>query len=251
MKKQKKTSHTLYAFTVLILGILIIVMSVLLLFHVQTIEVTGNKYINSSEIGESIQKSSKTKNSLYLLGKNLMGKIDYPKAVVSAKIRLKTPWSIRVEVKEKEITAYAVIDDEYVYFDEEGTVLSKSVVLMEGIPCIEGISANAELYKKLPVKEERLFRNIDTMLKALDEWKIKPDRIVSEGADLTIYIEKVCVTLGSGSMEEKISQLPPILTKLEGKTGTLDLRHYGEATEMITFKEGELPKKEEEKTDKK
>ena len=60
MKKQKKTSHTLYAFTVLILGILIIVMSVLLLFHVQTIEVTGNKYINSSEIGESIQKSSKT-----------------------------------------------------------------------------------------------------------------------------------------------------------------------------------------------
>ena len=31
----------------------------------------------------------------------------------------------------------------------------------------------------------------------------------------------------------------------------LDLRHYGEATETITFKEGELPKKGEETSDKK
>ena len=251
MKKQKKMGRTIYALTVLILGILIIVMSVLLLFHVQTIEVSGNKYVNSSEIGDSIQKNSRTKNSLYLLGKNLLGKIEYPKAVVSAKIRLKTPWSIKVQVKEKKITAYAVIDDEYVYFDEKGMVLCKSAILMEGIPCVEGISANAELYKKLPVEEKRLFSNIDAMLTALDKWKIKPERIVSEGADLTIYIVEVCITLGSGRMEEKVSQLSPVLKKLEGKTGTLDLRHYGEATETITFKEGELPKKEEETPDKK
>ena len=251
MKEQKKTGRTIYALTVLILGILIIVMSVLLLFHVQTIEVSGNEYVNSSEIGESIQKGSRTKNSLYLFGKNLLGKIEYPKAVVSAKIRLKTPWSIQVEVKEKAITGYAVIDDEYVYFDEKGMVLCKSAILMDGIPCIEGISAKAELYKTLPVEEKRIFSNIDAMLKALDKWKIKPERIVSEGADLTIYIGKVCVMLGSGGMEEKVSQLPPILKQLEGRTGTLDLRHYGEATETITFKEGELPKKGEETSDKK
>ena len=137
------------------------------------------------------------------------------------------------------------------YFDEKGMVLCKSAILMEGIPCVEGISANAELYKKLPVEEKRLFSNIDAMLTALDKWKIKPERIVSEGADLTIYIGEVCITLGSGRMEEKVSQLSPVLKKLEGKTGTLDLRHYGEATETITFKEGELPKKEEETPDKK
>lgn len=251
MKKQKKTGHTVYAFTVLILGIVIIVMSFLLLFHVQTIEVSGNEYVNSSEIGESVQKSSKTKNSLYLLGKNWLGKIEYPKAIVSAKIHMKTPWSIKVKVKEKQITGYTVMDKEYVYFDEKGMVLCKSPVLIEGIPCIEGISANAELYKKLPVKEKRLFSNIDVMLNALHKWEINPDRIVSEGANLTIYIGKVCVTLGSGNMTEKVSQLPPILKKLEGKAGTLDLRHYGEATETITFKEGELPKKEKETTDKK
>ena len=55
MKEQKKTGRTIYALTVLILGILIIVMSASLLFHVQTIEVSGNEYVNSSEIGESIQ----------------------------------------------------------------------------------------------------------------------------------------------------------------------------------------------------
>lgn len=251
MEKQKKVGHTIYAFTVLVLGILIIIMVVLLLFHVQTIEVSGNKYVSSSEIGESVQKNSKTKNSLYLLSKNLLGKIEYPKAVVSTKMRLKAPWSIKVTVKEKKIIGYTVIDGTYVYFDENGIVLCKSVVPMEKIPCIEGLSTNAELYKKLPVEEKRIFSNIDTMLKELDKWKIKPDRIVSDGADLTIYIGKITITLGSGNMKEKVSQLSPILKKLEGKVGTLDLRHYGETTEMISFKEGELPKKEKETMDKK
>ena len=54
------------------------------------------------------------------------------------------------------------------------------------------------------------------------------------------------MTLGSGDMELKISQIPDILTKLEGKKGTLDLRYYNELTEIISFKEGEFPKTEEE-----
>lgn len=251
MKKQKKVGHTIYALTVLMLGILIIAMAMLLLFHVQTIEVSGNNYVSSSEIGESVQKSSKTKNSLWLLGKNLLGKIEYPPAVASAKIHLKAPWSIKVTVKEKKIIGYTVIDDGYVYFDENGMVLSESAVLIEKIPCIEGLSTNAKLYKKLPVEEKRIFSNIDIMLKELDKWKITPDKIVSDSADLTIYIGKITVMLGSGNMKEKISQLSPILKKLEGKEGTLDLRHYGETTEMISFKEGESPKKEKETVDKK
>ncbi|WP_461816264.1 cell division protein FtsQ/DivIB [Faecalimonas sp.] len=251
MKKRKKVGRTIYALTVLILGILIIIMVVLLLFHVQTIEVSGNTYVSSSAIGESIQKNSKTKNSLSFLSKNLLGKIDYPKAIESAKISLKTPWSIKVTVKEKKIMGYTITNGTYVYFDENGMVLYKSAMQLEKIPYIEGLSTRAELYKKLPVQEKRIFSNIDTMLKELDKWRIKPEQIVSDGADLTIHVRKIVIMLGSGNMKEKISQLPPILKKLEGKEGTLDLRHYGETTETITFKEGEVLKKEKEAIDKK
>lgn len=246
-KKQKKTSHTFYAFVVLLLGAAIIVMTVLLLFHVQKIEISGNEYVSSSEIAESIQSDEYTKNSLYLKGKYLMGKMKFPKAVESVEIRMKAPWSIKVIVHEKKMIAYSMIEDEYVYFDEEGLVLYKSGMNLEGVPYIEGISVSeAVLYKKLPT-ENRLFRNINEAIKAFEKYKVEPDRIVSEGVDLTIRIGKVYVKLGSGNMDLKIMQIPPILQNVEGKKGTLDLRHYTETTEMISFKEGEVPKIDKEK----
>ena len=44
MIRKRKKSYKLYALTVIVLGIAIIVMSVFLLFYVQKIEVTGNEY---------------------------------------------------------------------------------------------------------------------------------------------------------------------------------------------------------------
>lgn len=248
-KKRKKNSHKLYAFVVLTLGIAIIVMSTLLLFHVQVIEISGNEYISSSDIAASIQKDKNTKNSLYLVGKDLLGKIEFPKAVASAKVRMKTPWRVKVTVIEKKMIGYTLVGDEYIYFDEEGRVLEKSTILKEELPCIEGISVSeAVLYEKLPVKEKRIFRNVSEALKAFEKYKLKPERIVSDGADITIYIGKVCVPLGSGNMELKISQIPPILKKVKDKEGTLDLKHYTESSETISFKEGELPKMDKEET---
>lgn len=241
-KKQKKNNHTLYALVILTLGIAIIVMTVLLLFHVQTIVISGNEYVSSSEIAASIQDDKYAGNSLYVLAKDAMGKITFPKAVESAEIRMKAPWSIKVTVKEKEIIGCIIVGDEYVYFDEEGMVLRKSPVPKEGIPYIEGTEVEeAVLYEKLPVEEERLFRNVKDAVESFRQYDVVPERIVSSGADLTVYIGEVCVELGSGDMELKISQIPPIIEKLEGKTGTLDLRHYNDSSEIISFKEGEFP----------
>lgn len=246
-KKQKTKAHTLYAFVVLLLAAAIVAMSVLLLFHVQTIEIAGNAYVSSQEISDSIQSDQYTKNSLYLMGKNMAGQLALPKSVESAKIRMKTPWSIRITVREKKIMGYTVSGDEYVYFDEKGMVLHKSPVLIEKIPHIEGIEVqDAPLYETLPVKEKRLFRNIREAKQAFVRYELKPERLVSNGAGLTAYLGNVCAELGSGDMELKIMQIPPILAKLEGKTGTLDLRHYNENSEIISFREGELPKTDAE-----
>ena len=100
--------------------------------------------------------------------------------------------------------------------------------------------------KEFPVKEKRIFRNIVDASESFEQYSVTPDRVLCDGANLTVYIGDICVTLGSGDMELKISQIPDILTKLEGKKGTLDLRYYNELTEIISFKEGEFPKTEEE-----
>ena len=55
MIRKRKKSYKLYALTVIVLGIAIIVMSVFLLFYVQKIEVTGNEYTDSQEIVELVK----------------------------------------------------------------------------------------------------------------------------------------------------------------------------------------------------
>ncbi len=248
-KKKQKTEggHTLYAIVVLVLALAILVMSGLLLFHVQTIEISGNQYVESRSIAKSIQNDQYASNSLYIMVKNALGKIRYPKSVESAKIYMKTPWSIKVVVKEKKAIGCTLIQDEYVLFDGEGIVLGTSPIQPEGILFAEGIQAEeVKANEQLPVKEDRVFRNIVDLSEALAQYSIEPDRLVCNGANLTVYIGNVCVELGSGDMELKVNQLPDILSKLEGKKGTLDLRHYNEMTEIISFKEGELPKEGKE-----
>ena len=73
-KKQQKTGggHTLYAIVVLTLALAILVMATLLLFHVQTIEIHGNKYIKSSTVAESIQSDKYATNTLYIMMKNAL-----------------------------------------------------------------------------------------------------------------------------------------------------------------------------------
>jgi len=54
---------------------------------------------------------------------------------------------------------------------------------------------------------------------------------------MDLYFENVCVRLGRSRFDEKVVQLPPILEKLEGKTGVLDMEYYNEASSDISFKE--------------
>ena len=251
-KKQQKTGggHTLYAIVVLTLALAILVMATLLLFHVQTIEIHGNKYIKSSTVAESIQSDKYATNTLYIMMKNALGKIKYPQSVESASIRMKAPWKIQVTVKEKEAAGCTLIGEKFVIFDKNGLVLGKSSVQPDGILYVEGIQAErVEENKELPVKEKRIFRNIVDASQAFEEYSLTPDRIVCDGANLTAYVGDICILLGSGDMELKINQLPDILAKLEGKKGTLNLRHYNESTEIISFKEGEFLKTTEEPAD--
>ena len=92
-----------------------------------------------------------------------------------------------------------LIQDEYVLFDGEGIVLGTSPIQPEGILFAEGIQAEeVKANEQLPVKEDRVFRNIVDLSEALAQYSIEPDRLVCNGANLTVYIGNVCVELGSG-----------------------------------------------------
>ena len=60
-RRRRKKSHRVYAFFVIVLGLAIIALAVLLLFHVQNIEIKGNEYCADKEILEAVRANIQAK----------------------------------------------------------------------------------------------------------------------------------------------------------------------------------------------
>ena len=113
---------------------------------------------------------------------------------------------------------------------------------IEGIPRIKGIAFdNVELYKKLPVEEEDVFKKILNLTKLLDKYEIAPDSInFSQNLSVTLSFKDANVLLGKDiENDEKIVKLKQLLPDLQGMKGTLHLENYDEDMKNITFKKEE------------
>lgn len=241
-RKKKKKTHRLYAFVVLLLGIAIIVMLIVLLFYVQKVEVSGNKYCSDQEIEEAVQDDQFSVNALYIIGKYALGKGKVPPCIESMKVSLKAPWIVTVKVEEKSIVGYVENGKNYAYFDKEGLVVYESSVLMEGLPRIDGIEiGEIQLYQQLESDNPGIFEEILEASRETVRYGLPVDRLVCKDGKLYLYIGKVCVSLGKKVSSEQIAQLEPILEKLGDQEGTLHLENYSENGGTITFDIGETP----------
>ena len=222
-KKKSKIGYYLYAVVVLLLAVAIIVVSTLILFHVQKIDVKGTQYSEKNEVLEWVRKDKYTSNALYALWKFNSGSYKIPPYLEKVEVGLSAPWALKVKVTEKKMI---------------GCIVSDNAEKMDGIPMIEGLEVGTiEQYKKLSVDNENVFSYIVELTKEIKKNNLEPDRIVWEDNSMELYFENVCVRLGRSRFDEKVVQLSPILEKLEGKTGVLDMEYYNEASSNISFKE--------------
>ena len=241
-RRRKKKSHRIYAFIVLFLGLAIIAAVIFLLFYVQKIEVKGNDYVTEKEIIETVQNDDFSVNALYILGKYALGKGKTLPCLEQMKVRLKAPWSVKIEVKEKPIVGYIQNGELYDYFDKEGLVVLESSALIEGVPYIEGIGlGEVKLYEHLRSKNTRIFEQILETSREITKHDLKPDRIVCEEDVICLYVGRIRIRLGKNVSAVQIAQIAPILEKIGDKEGTLHLENYSEVQGTITFEEGAFP----------
>lgn len=237
-KKKSRFGYYLYAVVALVLTIANITIAGFLLFYVQKIEISGNTYSKSSDILKWIKEDPYVANSLYAFVKFKAGAYEEPVYLEKVTVGLSAPWALDVKVKEKQIIGGISEENEYVYFDREGLVLSKGAEKMEGIPFIEGLEAErTELYQKLSVQDQKVFSYIVSIQEELQKQKLHPDRISWEENSMNLYFEGVCVRFGKSRFDEKMIQLPPILEKLEGKKGVLHLEYYNQTSKNISFEQ--------------
>ena len=239
-KKKSKFGYYLYAVTVLLLTIINITLAALLLTQVQGIEVKGTKYSKKEDIVSWIEEDPLTINSLYTLWKYKFGHYTLPVYLEDVEVSLTAPWKVKVKVQEKQMIGCMLLDNSYVYFDAEGLVLKAGSEYDAEIPLIEGLKVKeAELFEYLDVENQKVFSYIVKVTEEVAESNLSPDRLVWEDDSMNLYFEQVCVKLGKSNFAEKILQLPPILSELEGKHGTLQMEHYTEDSTSISFEKSD------------
>ncbi len=238
--RRKKKSHKIYAFFVLFLGCVIMIVAVFLLFYVQKITVKGNEYTTEQEIIEAVRNDRYSVNTLYILGKYALGKGEVPPCLQRMKVRMEAPWSLRVTVEEKPIAGYIQNGDKYAYFDKEGLIVFESAALIEGLPYIEGIDVGEiKLYQRLKSDDTRIFEQILEASKEAAKYELSSAKIVCEGDEICLDIGKIRVCLGKNVSAEQMAQVPPILEKLGEREGILHLENYSEMRGTITFEAAE------------
>ncbi len=250
-KKRKKRQGVFLGLMTFILGIVILVFAFLLLFHIQKVEVKGNKYCTQNDIIGWLKEDKYAVNSVYACWRfNQSDKKQLP-AVDSSKVTMKNPWTIQITVKEKEIAGYIDYNQKYLYFDKDGTAVLVSSDKLEHAAYLEGMdvdTAKVKLGEVLPVADKDVFQGIVELSQLLVKYELNPDSITSSGSDLNLYFGKVEILLGNKNYEERVAQISPILEKLNGQypdsEGTLHLENYDTADKAVRF----VPKKEEEPT---
>lgn len=241
-RKQLKTVRRKQIFKRLGAGaaVIALIISFLLLFQLRTIQVNGTDFLTDDEVRAYLHEQGEDGNTLVLLLSTKFGDYQLPPTVSSMKFHMVNPWTVRVEVKEKSPAGCAQSDDGYVYFDKEGTVLGVSDSAREDVSVVEGLDVSqARQGEKLDVQDSSVFEYIVEIQTILGRSDVSPDRIVCDGETITLYFGSIRAELGSGDPQEKAAQLPPVLEKLKGQSGTLHLEHYGELTETIRFEKEE------------
>ena len=237
-KKKKRFGYYLYAVVILILTATNVLVATFLLTYVQHIQVEGLEHSSEKDILEWVKEDPFTMNSIYTVCKFKLGRYTLPTYLEDVKVTFNAPWEVCLEVQEKQVAGCILTENAYVYFADDGTVLTKGTEILEGIPVVEGLKVSkTPLHGKLGIKDEKVFSYVINISEEIKKNELTPERLVWEDESMNLYFGNVRVQLGKLNFDEKLIQLPPILEKLEGKSGTLHLEHYSEMSKSISFVE--------------
>jgi cell division septal protein FtsQ len=186
-KKKRKFGYYLYAVVIIVLTIVNITLATMLLTHVQDIKVVGNQLSDKQDVIAWIQEDKLTRNSLYTYFKFKAGVRKLPVYLEDVKVQLSAPWEVEVTVTEKKIIGSTILDEIYVYFDEEGLILKKVNEYDTTIPIIEGIEMkNAEVFEYMNVENEKVFSYIVKVTQEIQKKELHPDHIVWEDDSMNL-----------------------------------------------------------------
>lgn len=229
--------------------IAVFIMILFTCFHINDIEVTGNKHYTKEQIKDFVLSKGYIDNTVLLMIKNKIHPIEDIPFIAKLDIEYQSAHKITVTVYEKAMAGCVEYMNEYVYFDQDGYVLEISPTKLEDAPCITGMSfSSMELHEKLPIKDKNRFKLILKLTQLINKYDLIIDYIhFTSDEEIVMRYQDIRIELGDGSnLEEQLIDLNKILAELEGKKGTLDMKDFDSSSGKASFKT-EKEKKSEKK----
>lgn len=235
--KKKKKGYFIGSSIVIILLALILLFSC---FHIDQIEVTGNKHYTKEQVKDFVLENGYIDNSVLLMLKNKIKPIENIPFVAKLDVEYVNANKITITVYEKAMAGCVEYMNSYVYFDQDGYVLEISQRKLDDAPCISGMSFETmELHEKLPIEDEDRFKLILKLTQLIQKYKLSIDaiRFTTEG-EIVLQHQNIRIEIGDGSiLERQLIDLDQILEGLKGKKGTLDMRDFEIMNGKASFKQ--------------
>ncbi len=207
-------------------------------YTVKTVYVEGNTHYTSQEIQQMVMTGRFGDNSLYLSRKYKNKSINNIPFVETMDVSVIAPDTIKISVYEKALAGYIEYLGRYVYFDKDGVVVEVSNLKTAGIPEVIGVDFDyAVIYEKLPVDDPNLFNSVLRITQLMTKYGVKAEKMYfKSNGETVLYHDDITVKLGTeDNLDLKIMNLPSILSRLEGMSGTLRMEKYNESTKKVSF----------------
>jgi cell division protein FtsQ len=259
-KNKRRMRRLLIFFGSLAAVIVIFVVLMLTVFMIRQSDVEGCVNSNATEINEAVYKNDYCRNSLYLLISNQIDPVENMPFVSSVKIKLVTPWHVKLIVNEENLAGYIYdnVSGTYTYLDRGMTIAEKSSKKVDGLIEIKGVSIptteSGDAGQPLPTEPTTARTYLVSLCDYIRQYEMSVDSLTVESSGaVTMVSGNITIKMGLNvNTEEKFKRLNVILPQLKGQSGTIDLTGWTSEGDDIIFKpdstESGDAKKSEEST---
>lgn len=244
-KRKKKTFKTFGKVILIILAVLVLLclsayIYIMKVYKLDKIQVTGSVHYTDEEIIEIVTSQIHADNTISFYLDNKFHPVENVTFIDKFEIEVLDKNTVTITVYEKSMAGCVMYMDQYVYFDDDGTVLETSSIKLEDVPCIDGLRFESIVVGEvLPVDDQVMFQQILTMTQLIEKNQLVIDEIrYNSSNEIILYKDDIKIELGDGSnLEDKLMNLDSILSQIQGKKGTLDMSDYSAENGNAIFKE--------------
>lgn len=225
----------LFVFLLLLTGFIMFKMGA---FNVKHIEVRGNKQFSGVEISEHILSDKYCRYAPYIYLKYKLFKPKVMPFVADMDVKLTGLDTVRVDVSEKPIVAYAEHMESHIFFDCDGMIVESSDRTIPGIIRVDGLDFKSyKLYERPELDNPVILDSLNGIVRKINKYDLKPTSLeVNKRGEINLKFEDLTVRLGMDEvLDEKLSRVASIIPILNDKQGILKLNAYRKTGDSVVY----------------